>query len=210
MKIKHFPPAVLGFILFLNSTLLQAQNRQAVILVNSQPVLAELDANGNIVKVIKEEPAALAGYDLVKSEQSIGIPVVPKPKSPDTEHAPIMIIEKPKVEKDGKVASIYDFKVSPTIDAEILFAADAATLSLDARSQLDNVALDLKANPSDVAVVRSLSVNKDSKIHANRVDAVRTYLRIKGVDGNRILTECLQGRIDVSDIKVHIIRDFLK
>jgi outer membrane protein OmpA-like peptidoglycan-associated protein len=210
MKNTVLPPFVFGFVLLLNSTFLSAQQtKQVIVLINSQPCLVELDANGNITKVIQQEPQALSGYEVEKKIDE-ALPKVPHSKVLNPDEPPIMIIDKPKVDVDGAVNPIFNYKVSPEVDDITRFAPGEATLTMEARNKLDIVALDMKQNPSDVVVIRSLSINKESKLHLNRVDAVKSYFKIKGIDSNRIIAESLQGRVDADEIKVHIIRNFLR
>lgn len=209
MKRTFHTSLMFGFFLVLNSTAIFAQQtKQTIILINSQPCLVEVDQKGNIIKVIKQEENTVEG--LKNTAPSESLQHIPQVKIQDPETPQVIYIDKPKASDNGSVAGVYDYKVSNQINAITQFGQGEATLSTEARKALDKVVEDLLANINDVAVIRSLSIEKTSKLHINRVDAVRSYLKLKGIGSSRIIAENLQGRIDANEVKVHVIHDFLK
>jgi hypothetical protein len=83
----------------------------------------------------------------------------------------------------------------------IAFERKFATLSDEAIGQLDLIAVELN-NSNKFLIVRALSVYPDAPLTKNRLNSVKSYLKLRGVDPNRIVTEALRGEISSDDLKI--------
>jgi hypothetical protein len=58
--------------------------------------------------------------------------------------------------------------------------------------------------------LRSLQKIGQNSISKSRINAIKTYLTLRGIQADSIKTEYLKGETDVNEIKIHmtILQDF--
>jgi len=70
---------------------------------------------------------------------------------------------------------------------------------------LDVVIGELRKSPTTRVIIRTLSTNKDALIDKNRINSVRTYLKIRGIAQERLAYETLSGDRDIDEVKINYI-----
>ena len=68
--------------------------------------------------------------------------------------------------------------------------------------QLDTYILMLKQKPNMFAIVRSLSQQNGIPLSKNRLNGIKTYMRLRGIDSHRVITEPLEGATATPEIKI--------
>ena len=90
--------------------------------------------------------------------------------------------------------------------ASVKFDPDYATLSDETISTLDQIIALLKADNQAKISLETISKLNTALISANRFNSIRTYLKIKGIDPNRISFQSLVGDTDVNQVKIYLIK----
>lgn len=190
MKSTNFPRfVVLLTIAFVSNALHAQTTKDAIILYNSQPVKAEINSNGDVLRIISEEPDYLKGFTLKIQDYGQFISELNKGTTDDQG----MI-------SSNKIA----FEESDDF-ISVPFDHGFATLSDMAIKRLDDVILYLKSNPSSKVVIRTLSTHKDALLDKNRINSVRTYFKIRGITSERLSYEALLGDKDIEEVKINYI-----
>ncbi|MBK8516407.1 MAG: hypothetical protein IPL55_09025 [Saprospiraceae bacterium] len=178
------PRFVLMLIIMMVGLSLNSQTKEAVILYNTKPVLAEITLTGNVNKIIKDEPDFLDGFTL--KVQDYGQ----------------FISSEPQI-TDGKTTTAVLMNVPESSDfLNIPFESGYATLSDDAITKLDKLVNYLKLNTGQKLIMRTLSKFADSALNTNRLNSIKTYLKIKGLSPDSIRFETLSGNVDVNEVKI--------
>lgn len=187
MNNTNFPQFVLMLVFSLTGLTLSAQEiKEAVILYNTQPVKAEITADGTVNRIISEAPDHLKGFKL--KEQDYG-----------------QFIENQK-KSVVPVAKSQPYAIVSNEQSVVKFEIGYATLSDDAIDILDKVVMHLRTNPNEKAVLVSLSKLNNSPITKNRLNSIRSYLKIRGIDTERVLIESLLGDLDIDEIKINYLK----
>ena len=183
----NFPQFVLLFVLTLtNMTLFAQDTKEAVILYNTQPVRAEITTDGQVNRIIREEPDYLKGFQLKIQDYGQFIEKQSEP-----------LVNAPKSQPYAIFAS--DYKL-------VKFETNHATLSDDAIDVLEAIVVNMRSTPELRIVLVSLSKLDNSLVTKNRLNSIRSYFKIRGIDTSRILIESLLGEIDVDEIKIHHLK----
>ncbi|MBK8349846.1 MAG: hypothetical protein IPL08_20395 [Saprospiraceae bacterium] len=191
-----FPRFVLLLVIVFSGITLKSQTtKEAVILYNSKPVLAEITTEGSVNKIISEEPDFLKGFTL--KVMDYGQVVADQQNKANKPSNPVVSITTAPASQAYAVES-HDFKSIP-------FEAEYATLSDLAIERLDEVISHLKTHTGSKIVLRSLSLKDDSLINKNRLNSIQTYLKIRGIDIQRVSFESLVGDLNANEIKVHFL-----
>lgn len=181
------PRFVLMLVLTMISLSLYSQNtKEAVILYNTKPVLAEITQSGNVNKIIRDEPDFLKGFTLMIQDYGQFVADQEKKKSGADNVTPVAQTE--FIEKA-------DFLNIP-------FETGFATLTDKAIEKLDDAIKFFRKNPGQKIVLRTLSKNSDSILSLNRINSIRTYLRIKGLSPDIVRFETLTGDADLDEVKI--------
>lgn len=192
MFITNFPRFVFAGLFVFTTMISNSQNtKEVVILYNSQPVKAIVTSEGTIVEKLPGTPDfpqeyAIQAQDFTGSD-NVGSYV--EEKKTDANH--VSLPESFMV--DAKSAHL------------IQFEKDFATLSDLSVQKLNGVAVHLKQNPNAKVLLMSLSVNNNSPLTKNRLNSIRTFLKIKGINFERVVFESLVGSYDVDEIKISYI-----
>ncbi|MEZ4912330.1 MAG: hypothetical protein R2774_15890 [Saprospiraceae bacterium] len=161
--------------------------KDAVILYNTEPVLAHISKSGDVYRIIREEPDFLKGFTLqipdyeryLHEKNASSSAVVQKSK--DVKEVMPHVYE---VNSDLPVANydVLDFSLGG-----FSFAESQATLSADAISVLDNIVIYTQTNPNKRIHFNLMKDATNSKrLIKNRSNAILTYLKLRGVDLNDI------------------------
>ena len=172
--------------MFVCSLALGQQSREAVILYNTQPVMAEITTNGEVIKVIKEEPDFLRGFTL---------------KIPDYTR----YLDEANREKK-RIPSSQAYSIESAEGILVPFEGGFATLSDLAISRLDEVIRELNKDSKAVALIRTFSIINGSPLHKNRLNSISTYLKIRGISESRYVFENLVGEKNFDEIKISFLR----
>jgi hypothetical protein len=195
MKNTKFPPFVFGLLLVAN-ILYSQESKQSIILINSKPVLVEMAPDGKIIKVIRDEPASLVGYDI--SLQPVPVPVPVPVVSPIAPSSTKTLEQLPSHNDANQMAS--SRKESTILEFDVGYA----TLTNEAIKQLDRKILELKNDPTLFAILSSISVEKDLPISKNRLNGAKQYMRLRGIDSHRLITEPLIGAVITPEVKISL------
>lgn len=172
-----------------NASFAQA-TKEAIILYNSQPVKAEITSDGNVNHIISEEPDFLKGFTL--KVQDYGQFIAAQPKV--------------AVESEKTLPSSQSYSVQSKEVAAVRFTPSYATLSDDAIAALDGVIAILQAEPSTKINLETITRLDASAVSKNRFNTIRTYLKLKNIDPERISYDTLIGDKDVNDVKIYFLR----
>lgn len=190
MNNTNFPQIVFLCLAFAwcNTTYTQ-DTKEAVILYNSQPVKAEITTDGNVNQIISEEPDFLKGFTL--KVQDYGQFVEAQPN----------LFEKEKVLLNSQSYTIQSKEV-----ASIRFTPSFATLSDEAISSLDGIIAILRTEPNTKINLETIARLDDGIVSKNRFNTIKTYLKLKGIDSDRISFDTLIGDKEVHDVKIYFLR----
>jgi outer membrane protein OmpA-like peptidoglycan-associated protein len=182
MNGTNFPRFVLlvGLIGFY-SIMFAQQNKEAVILINTSPVLAEITADANVVKVISEQPDHMKGFVLS------GYVVREEKKS---------ILELPQFQP---------YRVVSTDKLTVYFSDGFATLSNSAIEVLDSIVLELKNNPDRKVMVTVYEDNLNSNLIKNRVNAIKSYLRVENISLDRVVINTVMGLAPSNQLDINYL-----
>jgi hypothetical protein len=173
--------------------ILQAQEtKEAVILYNSVPVRAEITNDAQVKRVIREEPAYLKGYSLKIQDYGEFVD--------QSEEKPSQVVVDSSQQTVGKTITEEDGSV------EIIFDPGFATLSDQSVYRLDGVVKRLKNDAALFVTLRALSLKSDGSVTKNRLNSIKTYLRLRGVEQGRVLIEKLQGDRDADEVKIFFMK----
>ncbi len=187
MLSTNFPRFVLMLIITMVSLSLSSQNtKEVVILYNTKPVLAEVTPTGNVNKIIRDEPDFLQGFTLLIQDYGQFI------AKQDTK----------KSDKDEVISVNQSFVAESNDFLNIPFESGFATLTDKAIERLDEAIKYFKTNPDQKIILRTLSKNADSVLSLNRINSIRTYLRIKGLSPDIVKFETLAGDADLDEVKI--------
>lgn len=183
------PFCILLFLL-LGSTL-QAQTNESVILYNSKAVKVELSEVGKILSFYGLMPSYMEGYDL-------------GPSYIEPEDSSVGAVESAVNDDQFRKNAEYDV-ISPERQ-ELLFSKDHATLSSINISMLNQIATRLK-NSDYPKILLTVYYGEEtiSALASNRVEAIMTYLSLKGVSPASIITETQTSSSLVNSIAINFV-----
>jgi hypothetical protein len=166
--------------------------KDAIILYNTKPVLAEITTNGDVNKIIREEPDFLKGFTLKIQDYGQFLAQQDAGKSSkETLGITSQTNSKPQVFNDF---------------LNIPFDDDYATLTDNAIKKLDETIKFLKENKIKKVILRTLSVNKNDIINTNRLNSIKTYFKIRGASLD-VIFENLTGLVDVDEVRISVIQE---
>ncbi len=176
---KHFIKALFFVLVFLliNSGL-DAQSKDAVILINAIPFNVVLSPQGEIEEVKGEAVGYLRGFIRSADEFDVGR---------DTE------------------GTIADNAPGISVRSErrfVDFEAGYATLDQNASAQLDEIYTSFRPSTEEKILISAFKGSEDEsdELYNNRIETCKTYLELKGIPSSRIMTE-----IQVSSALIHRI-----
>lgn len=188
MKITNFPQFVVTWVLILTScTLISQETKQATILYNTKPVLAEITKDATIIQIVKDDPEYLSGFVL---------------QVPDY----VKHLEDLSYSKGNK---LQDLNSTPIVQNEvnsqsltIPFEAGFAILTDQAIAELDNAIKLIKNQPNGKLTIRTFSKSNNSNLDQNRINSIKSYFQIRGLNPDLIKYEALKGNSDLNEVKI--------
>lgn len=178
--------------LMISITMRSQDTKDAIILYNTKPVLAEITTNGDVNKIIREEPDFLKGFTLKIQDYGQFLAQQDAGKSSkETLGITSQTNSKPQVFNDF---------------LNIPFDDDYATLTDNAIKKLDETIKFLKENKIKKVILRTLSVNKNDIINTNRLNSIKTYFKIRGASLD-VIFENLTGLVDVDEVRISVIQE---
>lgn len=182
----NFPRFVfLTIVMTVGCTLYSQDSKEAVILLNTKPVFAQITMDGSVLKVIRDEPDYLEGFIL---------------QVPDY----VKYLEELNRIKSEKAVS------GPTanvINGELItvpFEPGFAVLTDQAIVQLDNAIKLLKTNPNGKLILRTLSISNATILDQNRINSIKSYFNIRGLKPELILYEAMRGNTNLNEVKISL------
>lgn len=184
----NFPRFVfLTIVMTVGCTLYSQNSKEAVILLNTKPVFAQITMDGSVLKVIRDEPDYLEGFIL---------------QVPDY----VKFLEELNKSKSEKSVTDLNLK-SNVINDELItvpFESGFAVLTDKAIVQLDNAIKLLKTNPEGKLILRTLSISNATILDQNRINSIKSYFKIRGIKPELILYEAMRGNTNLNEVKISL------
>jgi hypothetical protein len=182
MKIKICFSTIAVLIFLVPFFTLVAQHRDAkTLLYNTSPVLAVVNDSAEVVKIIKPLPGFMEGYTLEKPDYD---------SSPET------------VSRSGENAG---YSIISSEYFIIPFRPGFAVLDDEAAGQLDIILTQLMSNPRKNMLISVYNESMSSSLYKNRINAVKSYMKIEGLSLDRIRLNYLEGKSSLDEFKVNFI-----
>lgn len=183
MNISTKLPISISLIAALSASV-SAQTTESVILYNSQAVKVELSEVGTILSFYGLMPGYMDGYDLGQANELAAVEL-PTESMIDVED-----------QNFGKNA---EYDVISKERVQMSFTSNFATLSNETIAALDQVAARLKKGDHSKVLITAYSTDGQANtLVSNRINAVKSYLFIKGISSSNILIE-VQGSSSLLD-----------
>jgi hypothetical protein len=189
------------FLLCYTSADLWSQNKkEAVVLYNTQAVKAVIDVpSKEIDYIISYEDDFLKGFRLEIPDYEKYL----RENSTSSAIAQANVVDKTTAEADEGMSqqppqSKEDDK---SVFSYIKFQKGFATLSDEAIRLLESVLDEYEKSPGKI-ILRALSDSEDNMLSKNRAQAVKTYLKIRGLDADMISIQLLRGPRNLDDIMI--------
>lgn len=189
------------FLLFYTSLdLWSQQKKEAVVLYNTRAVNAVIDVpSKEIDYIISYEDDFLKGFRLE-------IPDYEKYLRENGTLTPIAqssVVEGSSGVAGGDVShqTPESKENEPSVFSYIKFQKGFATLSDEAIRLLEQVIEENEKSPGKI-ILRALSDSDDNTLAKNRAQAVKTYLKIRGLDSGMISIQLLRGPRNLDDIMI--------
>lgn len=164
-------------------TLDAQESKEAVILYNTKPVLAEITKDGSVLQIIKDEPDYLSGFTL---------------------QVPDYVKYLDEINKKSAVSFRPDLSSEDSHLITVPFESGFAILSDQAILQLDEAIELLKQNPKGTLILRTLSVSDPSVLDKNRINSIKSYFTIRGVNISNVVYEAMKGNTDLNEVKITV------
>jgi len=192
MKTSIQLPVLVSFVTVAMLSSMNAQSQKdATILYNSQPVEVQLSEAGRILAFYGLSPNYMAGYDLGPS------------KATQQSITDIQLVE-PGFTNSSQNAE-YDVVSRDRVD--LSFNDGFATLSQSTIGQLNEVSKKVLAEGyAKVLVTAYSSAEKSEKLLQNRLNSVITYLNIKGLSSDQVVTEVRESAALTDTVSINYIQ----
>ncbi|MBK8054412.1 MAG: hypothetical protein IPK35_14395 [Saprospiraceae bacterium] len=181
MRLTNFPRFVFFWIaMSIGYNIYSQESKEAVILYNTKPVLAEITKGGSVLQIVRDEPDFLKGFTL---------------EVPDY----VKHMEELKKTKGDNAVSIVES------NAQLLtvsFDRGFAVLTEDAINQLDNAIRLMKGNPKGKLILRTLSISDPTSLDQNRINSIKSYFNIRGLNPDVIRYEAMKGSTNLDEVKI--------
>lgn len=186
MNCTTFPRIVILFFMTCFAHSISAQEaKEATILYNSKWVKAMISPTGDVISIIGEEPD-LAGFTL--KIQDYGQFLDQTTEAKGTECSPI------QTESNNKDYLLVNFE------------PNYATLSDDAVTSLNLVVDKLKSGMASKINIETLGKIDFETVNQNRINSIRTYLKIRGIDPSKVNFKSLIGQKNVDEVKIYFAK----
>lgn len=75
-------------------------------------------------------------------------------------------------------------------------------LTEQAINQLDNAIRLIKVNPKGKLILRTLSISDPTALDQNRINSIKSYLNIRGLNPEVIRYEAMKGNTNLNEVKI--------
>ena len=171
MNIKYPFRAICLIVLTSVVTCLSAQDKAAVILINSVPYNVLLSKKGDIKQIKGEATGHMKGF--IRSADEFDLP---------------------GGSKEVAITSNLEEGAAVRSDRSMIdFEPNYATLADNSEGILNQVAEGFKLSSQEKVMISAFKSeeSEDNSLYSNRIKTIRTYLELKGIPSSRILTEIL-------------------
>ena len=181
MRLTNFPRFVFFWIaMSIGCTIYSQESKEAVILYNTKPVLAEITKDGSVLQIVRDEPDFLEGFTL---------------EVPDyVKHLGEL--------KNTKGDNVFSIVESNAHLLSVSFDPGFAVLTEQAINQLDNAIRLIKVNPKGKLILRTLSISDPTALDQNRINSIKSYLNIRGLNPEVIRYEAMKGNTNLNEVKI--------
>jgi hypothetical protein len=172
------------YFILLAMLICQSQLNNTVILYNVVPLRVDLNSDGTIKKIYGEDNAFLRGYKVVRREERIA------------------------ANPEQYSNSLANFVSVAGANFELTFDTDRAVLNEATIKGLDNAAEHIFFNENKLVVNSYKSDNspKGLKLYKNRLNAILTYLDIKGVKKENIIINLDELTNQIDGFKLSFVK----
>jgi len=176
-----------GMLCVLFSGAMVAQNERDIhLLYNTVPVNARVTDSAEVVQILNTLPGYMDGYEGVGTETL---------KPPVAENTDI---------KELQPSNAGAYVVS-SVFYNIPFREGFAVLDDEAALMLDDIIAELKKYPTKGIIISIFNDYVFTNIYKNRVNAIKSYMKIEGITQDRIKLNYLDGTSNQNLLKVHFI-----
>lgn len=176
-----FSFSMVSFFQFIPSIHAQVIEKR-VILYNTLPVLAEIKDSAEVVKIIKTLPGYMAGYKLEAQK-----------------------FDESKIPLKEQVNLASGYSVISSDYYILSFRQGFAVLDDETVNQLDAVILHLIEHPRKNLLLSVYNENMKELLYKNRINAIKTYLKVEGISLERIQLNYLDGTSDPDNFRINYI-----
>lgn len=153
-----------------------------VVLYNTVPVLAEIRDSAEIVRVIKTMPGYMSGYTLETQK-----------------------FDEKQASSKEQASAVTGYSIISSDYYTLNFSLGVAVLEDEAVQQLDKLILHLIEHPSKNILLSVYNENMKDALYKNRINAIRTYLKVEGISLDRIQLNYLDGSSSPDSFRVNYI-----
>jgi hypothetical protein len=146
------------------------------------PVLAEVSDSADVVRIVKTMPGYMDGYNL--EPQKYDIPSEPSASS---------------------TASSTGYSIISSESYTLTFRPGFAVLEDETVKQLDIMVMLMIENPGKKMLLSVYNVNMKDVLYKNRINAIKTYMKVEGISLDRIQLNYLDGAAGLDEFKVNYI-----
>lgn len=175
-------PSFLIVVLF-QATAFSQQAEEIALLYNTKPVLALVNDSAEIVEVVKPLPGYMEGYTLVTPDYA------------------------KKINEEARTAaSSGGYSIISSEYFVIPFDEGFAVLEDEAVKVLDELLMQLKEDPGKSLLLSVYNESLHNNLYKNRINAIKSYLKIEGLSLNRFKLNYLEGAASQDEFKVNFIQ----
>jgi hypothetical protein len=187
MKNNIFSTFLSGMLCVLFSGALVAQNERDIhLLYNTVPVNARVTDSAEVVQILNTLPGYMDGYEGIGTETR---------KPPVAENSDDKVLQ-PSNAGAYVVSSVF---------YDIPFREGFAVLDDEAALMLDEIIAELKKYSSKGIIISIFNDYVFTNIYKNRINAIKSYMKIEGITQDRIKLNYLDGTSNQNLLKVHFI-----
>ncbi|MFZ1750264.1 MAG: hypothetical protein WAU01_08740 [Saprospiraceae bacterium] len=185
MSSTNFPRFVLLLVALTTAfTLIGQSTKQVVILYNTVPVLAEVSAYGDVNKILRNEPDYLKGYTLKVHDYG-------------------KFLTEAEIAAHSKSSAVLRNESVTPVEAQVTLPFDTGYATLTDRTvkELDSMVDFLVKNPQKNVVLSSLSTEQFVELNNRRINSIKLYLKLRGIQEDRISFSNFIGEHDADEVK---------
>jgi hypothetical protein len=203
MNFTNTPTFLFLFLSMLTAFNLIAQDKkEATVLYNTHPVKAVIDTETKSVDyIINSDEEFMKGFQLEIPDYEkhlLGQAVIAQE---DTSTKKSIVSEVLAYDLFVDVPSSQDYSIDNNLVRFISFTPGFATLSDEAIRKLESVIDEHKKSSKNI-LLKTISLTDTDQLSVNRINAIKTYLKIRGIDTNAVSVTYLIGDKNKEDVIV--------